>query len=32
MAEVEISREEAGSGRLPQICMKCGAPATEVID
>jgi hypothetical protein len=32
MAEVEFSREEAGSGRLPRVCMKCGAPATEVID
>ena len=32
MAEVELSREDAQSGELPAICMKCGEPATTVID
>src|SRR5688572_23395373 len=32
MAEVEFTRDEAQSGHLPSVCMKCGQPATRVID
>lgn len=32
MAEVELSRAEAQSGELPNICMKCGELAAKVCD
>jgi hypothetical protein len=29
MAELRLSRADAQGGRLPRICMQCGAPATD---
>src|SRR5947209_19812623 len=29
MASIQLSRYEAEEGDLPEVCMSCGAPATE---
>lgn len=29
MASIQLSRYEAEEGDLPEVCMRCGAPATE---
>jgi hypothetical protein len=31
VAELQLSRADAEAGRLPRICMQCGAPATDEI-
>lgn len=31
MAELKLTRTDADSGRLPRLCMQCGAPAADEI-
>lgn len=31
MAEIQLSRQAATSGQLPNVCLCCGAPATQMV-